>query len=120
MDRWGGYFGVPFQNFMGWYLTVFLFLAPFSRYQSTRPVRESQSRDFWAQAIIMYFLLGLRDPLLYLRSTDSRQVADPTGHVWSVSDIRASTALVAIFTMIAIALIAWLRLHDRKDGGLVS
>jgi uncharacterized membrane protein len=116
----GGFFGVPFQNFMGWYLTVFLFLAPFSRYQSTRPVRESRSRDFWAQAIIMYFLLGLRDPLLYLRSTDNRQVTDPTGHVWSVSDIRASAALVAIFTMIAFALIAWLRLHDRKDGDLVS
>jgi hypothetical protein len=117
----GGFFGVPFQNFVGWYLTVFLFLAPFSWYQSTRPVRESQSRDFWAQAIIMYFLLGLRYPLLYLRSTDSGQVTDPTGHVWNTSDIRATAALVAIFTMIAFALIAWLRLRDRtKDGGVVS
>jgi uncharacterized membrane protein len=117
----GGFFGVPFQNFAGWYLTVFLFLAPFSWYQSTRPVRESQSRDFWAQAITMYFLLGLRYPLLYVRSTDSGQVTDATGHVWNISDIRATAALVAIFTMIAFALIAWLRLHDRtKDGAVVS
>jgi uncharacterized membrane protein len=116
----GGFFGVPFQNFVGWYLTVFLFLAPFSRYLSTRPVRESQSHDFWAQAIIMYFLLGLRYPLLYVGSTDSGQVTDPTGHVWNTSDIRATAALVAIFTMIAFALIAWLRLHDPKDGSVVS
>jgi len=116
----GGFFGVPFQNFVGWYLTVFLFLAPFSVYQSTRPVRESQNRDFWSQAIIMYFLLGLHYPLLYLSSTDSGQVTDPTGRVWNTSDIRTTAALVAIFTMIAFALVAWLRLRDLKDDGVVS
>jgi uncharacterized membrane protein len=116
----GGFFGVPFQNFVGWYLTVLLFLAPFSVYQSTRPVRESQNRDFWSQAIIMYFLLGLHYPLLYLRSTDSGQVTDPTGRVWNTGDIRTTAALVAIFTMIAFALVAWLRLRDLKDDGVVS
>jgi uncharacterized membrane protein len=117
----GGFFGVPFQNFVGWYLTVFLFLASFSWYQSTRPIRKSQSRDFWAQAIIMYFLLGLRYPLLYVRSTDSGQVTDPAGHIWNINDIRATAALVAMFTMIAFALIAWLRLRDlTKDGGVFS
>jgi uncharacterized membrane protein len=117
----GGFFGVPFQNFVGWYLTVFLFLAPFSWYQSMWPVSESQNRDFWAQAIMMYFLLGLRYPLVYTRTTDSRPVTDPGGHIWNTSDIRLTAALVAIFTMIAFALIAWLRLCDRiKHGGGVS
>ena len=116
----GGFFGVPFQNFVGWYLTVLLFLAPFSVYQSTRPVRENQNRDFWSQAIIMYFLLGLHYPLLYLSSTDSGQVTDPTGRVWNTGDIRTTAALVAIFTMIAFALVAWLRLRDLKDDGVVS
>jgi len=58
----GGFFGVPFQNFAGWYLTVFLFLAPFSWYQSRRPVNDGD-RGFWAQAVVMYALLGLRYPL---------------------------------------------------------
>jgi putative membrane protein len=138
----GPFFGVPLQNFAGWYLTVFLFLAPFSWYQSTRPVRESigafsgkveagfpqkmrplenSNRAFWAQAILMYFLLGARYPLAYLCSTDHRQVTDPAGHVWNTSDIRATSALVATFTMLAFALIAWLRLHGRtRDGGGVS
>jgi uncharacterized membrane protein len=109
----GGYFGVPFQNFMGWYLTVFTFLLPFSFYQSMRQITEAP-RSFWAQAIVMYALLGLRYPLLYASTTDTRQVTDPAGQVWRVADIRLTTALVAIFTMLAFALIAALRLYDRK------
>ena len=42
------------------YLTVFLFLALFSWFQSRRPFVAAQSRNFWAQAIIMYCLVGLR------------------------------------------------------------
>ena len=111
---------MPLQNFFGWYLTVFLFLAPFAWYQSMRQARES-SRAFWAQAVVMYFLLGLRYPLVYLSTTESRQVTDPAGHVWSTGDIRATSALVAIFTMMAFALIAGLRLCDgAKDRSAAS
>ena len=114
----GAFFGVPFQNFIGWYLTVFVFLALFSWYQSGRPIRQGEGRGFWAQAIAMYFLLALRYPLVYVRTAESREVIDPAGHVWSTGDIRATAALVAIFTMMSFALIAWLRLRDRsKDGG---
>jgi uncharacterized membrane protein len=117
----GGLFGVPLQNFIGWYLTVFLFLALFSWFQSARPVLQSQSRSFWAQAIIMYFLLGVRYPLIYARSTDSREITDPGGYVWNTGDIRATAALIATVTMIAFALIACFRLRDRiKGGGLSS
>jgi putative membrane protein len=116
----GAFFGVPVQNFVGWYLTVFIFLALFAWYQSKQPVSTRQSRQFWAQAIIMYFLLGLRYPLLYARSTDTREVIDPTGYIWRTSDIRATAALVAVFMMIAFALIAWLRLHYRaKDASVI-
>jgi hypothetical protein len=69
----------------------------------------------------MYFLLGLRYPLLYARSTNTAEVTDPTGYVWRTSDIRATAAVVAVFTMIAFALIAWLRLHFRtKEAGVTS
>ena len=116
----GPFFGVPLRNFLGWYLTVFLFLLPFAWYQSRRPVQESEGRVFWAQAIVMYALLGLRYPLVYLNMADSRQVTDPAGHVWSTGDIRATAALVAIFTMIAFALIAGLRLYGRSRNGDAS
>jgi putative membrane protein len=110
----GGYFGVPFQNFAGWYLTVVCFLAPFSWYQAKRPIAEGKSRGFWAQAVVMYFLLGLQYPLLYIGSRETGQVTDPAGQVWNLADIRMTAALIAIFTMIAFSLIAALRLYDRK------
>lgn len=117
----GAFFGVPVQNFFGWYLTVFLFLALFAWYQAPRPVREDKSRNFWAQPIVMYFFLALRYPLIYVRATDSGEVTDSGGHVWNASDIRATAALLAVFTMMAFALIAWLRLyHCTKDGGVAS
>jgi uncharacterized membrane protein len=116
----GGYYGVPFQNFLGWYLTVFCFLAPFSVYQATQPVHDGKARTFWAQAVLMYFLLGLQYPLLYLGSTERGLVTDPGGQAWSIADIRMTAALIAIFTMIASSLIAALRLYDRgKDTGAV-
>ena len=69
----------------------------------------------------MYFLLALRYPLVYARMAESREVIDPAGHVWSTGDIRATAALVAIFAMMSLALIAWLRLRDRsKDGRPMS
>ena len=111
---------MPLRNFFGWYLTVLLFLLPFAWYQSRRPVHASESRAFWAQAIVMYALLGLRYPLVYLRWTGSTQVTDPAGHVWNTADIRAAAALVAIFTMIAFALIAGLRLYGRNRNGSAS
>jgi putative membrane protein len=115
----GAFFGVPIQNFFGWYLTVFFFLALFSWYQSTRPICEVQSRNFWARAIIMYFFLGFRYPLTYARSTDSGEVTDPSGHIWNTSDISATAALLSVYTMMAFALIAWLRLrHRTKDTGV--
>ena len=117
----GAFFGVPLQNFFGWYLTVFLFLALFAWYQAPRPVREGKSRNFWAQPIVMYFFLALRYPLIYVRATDSGEVTDSGGHIRNASDIRPTAALLAVFTMMAFALIVWLRLYHRtKDGGVAS
>jgi hypothetical protein len=50
----------------------------------------------------MYFLLALRYPLVYARTAESREVIEPAGHVWSTGDIRATAALVALFTMMSL------------------
>jgi uncharacterized membrane protein len=112
----GSFFGVPFVNYLGWFLTVFLFLAPFSWYQSTRPVKE-RDRSFWAQAVVMYFILGARYPLIYISATENQPVTDPAGGVWMTEDIQATAALISLFTMSAFALIAWIRLTDRAKAG---
>jgi uncharacterized membrane protein len=107
----GPFYGVPLQNFLGWYLTVVLFLLLFSSFQAGRPVI-ARGRAFWAQAIAMYFVLGVRYPLIYLFATGDAEVTDPAGQVWRTGDIRAASALIATTTMLAFAFIAWLRLRD--------
>lgn len=112
----GNFFGVPFSNYLGWFLTVFLFLAAFSLYQSSRPVPNERSRDLWAPAVTMYFLLGAQYPLIYLGAGESQAVTDAARRTWMTNDIYAAAALISIFTMSAFALIAWIRLRDQAKG----
>ena len=115
----GGFFGVPFQNYMGWLLTVFIFFAIFSGYVASRRAAGSPqvtrlAPAFWAQTIVMYALLGLRPVLAFLASTPAGQVVDATGHVWLIRDIQETAALAAVFTILAFSAIAALRLPDPR------
>ncbi len=43
-------------------------------------------------------------------------VSDPTGATWRVRDIPGTSAIVSIFTMGAIALLAWARLANQNQN----
>jgi uncharacterized membrane protein len=108
----GPYFGVPVTNFLGWYLTVFTFYLLFALYlrrysviQIKLPVR------FWSVAIAFYGVSAAGN-LLVIPPTGLQTVPDVTGRLWSVSAIRAASALVSLFGMGAFALTAWLRLRS--------
>src|SRR3954447_8919239 len=98
----GGYFGVPFSNFVpGWFITVYIFLQIFALYLSRfskGPVesRAIEPKAFWYQAVVAYgtIALGLVMPAFV---SENVQVADPTGTTWMTGDIYDSQALVAIF-----------------------
>jgi putative membrane protein len=47
----GGYFGVPLTNYLGWYLTVFVFLFVLSLYRARRQITDATrlSSTYWAQ-----------------------------------------------------------------------
>jgi uncharacterized membrane protein len=113
----GGFFGVPFTNYMGWLLTVFIFFALFSAY-AAREVRVGRSGDrqfspsFWAQPIAMYSLLGVRFLLNYFVPAANIQLTDASGHSWMLHDIHETAALVAVFTILAFSVVAALRLAD--------
>ncbi len=53
----GGYFGVPLQNFWGWWLTTFCAVGLFLLVTQKLPVKISLIPDRWA--ITMYVLTGL-------------------------------------------------------------
>ena len=120
----GGYFGVPFENYVGWLLTVFVFYVIFAWLVAGRGAPQpngataqrnggaARSKAFWAQAILMYALLGVRYALTYFVPSQNSPFTDAVGHVWMRHDIYGTTALAAIFTVFAFSILAALRLAD--------
>jgi uncharacterized membrane protein len=112
----GGYFGVPFSNFLGWLLTTFVFLQLFALYLKGRPSVQSTggqpSRTQRLQAILFYGLIAAGYLQLSLTGATSGTVTDPAGMVWRVQDIYAVTGLIALFTMGAFTLLGLVRVME--------
>lgn len=115
-EQGGGFFGVPFQNYLGWLLTVFVFFAIFAGYVATRPAPPPSPRAFWVPAICMYALLGVRYVLTYFATPTSPQFTDAVGHAWMRADIYETAALAAIFTVFAFSTLAAVRLADTPEA----
>jgi putative membrane protein len=107
----GGYFGVPLSNFLGWFLTTYIYFQIFALIAFIRRNRRgytARSALFWSVPILLYLAAGLCHipPLL---DRDSQLVN--AGHkVWSAADLRETTVIVMLFTMLPTSLLALLRL----------
>ncbi len=115
----GAYFGVPVVNFLGWYLTVYVFYQLFALYlrgRSTNPGPLPSS--YWHLAVLFYGVSAAGNILLAIPPAGLSVVSDPTGAQWKVSDITGACALTSIFIMGAFALLAWVRLADQKAENL--
>jgi len=111
----GAYFGVPVSNFLGWYLTVYVFYQLFALYlrdRSTNP--DPLPSSYWNLAILFYAASAAGNILLVIPRPIVSVVSDPAGAQWRISDITGTCALVSIFTMGAFALLAWASLADQK------
>ncbi|WP_369369826.1 carotenoid biosynthesis protein [Promicromonospora sp. Populi] len=126
-QRWiwedgGGYFGVPLVNFLGWTLTVYLFVQVFALYLRSRgpePVAGSGlagdpagDRTGDLQAIGLYGLTSLAFFVGYF-TNEHTTVTDATGAVWNTADIYETSALVAVYGMVLFTLLALLRIAQR-------
>ena len=110
-EQGGGYFGVPLINFVGWLLTVYVFLQLFAvAVRSGLVVREPARtfpRSHFAQAIVVYAIVGLTPVLIFVVGGDSSPVMDAAGVVWQTGSIVESAAIVSLYTVIfAVALAA--------------
>jgi len=115
----GAYFGVPVSNFLGWYLTVFVFYQLFALYLRGRSTNlDPLPSKYWTLAVLVYAVSAAGNILLVIPRAGVSVVSDPTGAQWKVSDITGASALASIFTMGAFALLAWVRLADQEaDSG---
>jgi putative membrane protein len=114
--RQGGvYFGVPVSNFLGWYLTVYVFYQLFALYlrgRSTNP--DPLPSSYWNVAILFYAVSAAGNILLVIPRPIVYVVSDPSGTQWKVSDITHACAVVSVLTMGAFAALAWVRLANQK------
>ncbi len=112
-EQGGGYFGVPLTNYLGWFLTVYVFFQLFALYVRFRGSDDVEKlalpRYYYAQAIIMYAAIGLTFVVEYPIGGNT-QVTDAAGIVWHTGSINESAAIISIFTMIFVSALATLKL----------
>ena len=111
----GGFFGVPLSNFLGWFLTVFLFYELFALYRGWRQgaVGSVRGRSHWLQATTLYVLVGMSQVYGYLLQRSDR-VISVAGRLWNTTDIRETSVVVFLFTMLFVGLLAAIRIL--QDG----
>lgn len=112
-EQGGGYFGVPLTNYLGWFLTVYLFYQAFALYLRRRGADEAERpvmpRTFYVQAVALYAVQGLTFVLQYVIGSNT-QVTDAAGAVWHTGAIYETSAIVSIYTMLFIAVMTTVKL----------
>jgi uncharacterized membrane protein len=109
----GAHFGVPLSNYLGWLLTAWLFYQAFAIYLScwrNAPARPDESRRaLRLVAILLYLGSGLTHVTPWVIG-QSGEVTDAASHVWRVADLRETTVVILLFTMVFTSMLAGLRL----------
>jgi len=114
----GAVFGVPLSNYLGWFLTSWLFFQAFAlhlrRRGETGALGTSPNLKLRAIAILFYVSAGLTHIIPWALGS-SGEVADGAGHAWRIADIREGTVAIMLFTMLFTAVLAAFRLFDAAD-----
>jgi len=127
-EQGGGYFGVPLTNYLGWFFTVYVFLQLFALVVRSRgfgnQTMRTLPRPYYAQAIVMYAVVGLTPVLTFLVGGSNSSVIDAAGVVWQTRSIAEAAATVSIYTMIFAAALSAVRLvqglADARDTSVES
>jgi uncharacterized membrane protein len=109
----GAHFGVPLSNYLGWLLTSWLFYQAFAIYLSRRHDVPTwtidQGRALRLSAILLYLCSGLTHVIPWIMG-QSGEVVDAAGHLWRIGDLRETTVVFLLFTMVFTSMLAGLRL----------
>lgn len=117
----GAFFGVPWSNFFGWYFTAYVFFQIFAVYcRSRTPLPAPVRRIYWHSAVLLYTVCAAGNLLVLRLPMAPPVVLDATGKLWSTSHILIADALVSVFLMGPLALLAWWRLNTSPQLAVSS
>lgn len=110
----GSYFGVPLVNFLGWYLTVYVYFQIFAIYARQCRAATGGGSKHWWQPLFAYLSIVIAPVLSLLIDSQGGTVTDATGTVWRIGDIHEVTALVGLFTLLPFWLLAVFKAIQRQ------
>jgi len=101
---------VPISNFLGWYLTAFLFYQAFALYLSANPDATRDIAPGLLRApVVVYAICALGNLLVFRKGLFPPTAIDATGKVWLTGDILTASVLVSLLVMTPFAALAWWR-----------
>ncbi|XQW83893.1 carotenoid biosynthesis protein [Thalassotalea piscium] len=119
-ENGGVFFGVPFSNFLGWFLCVFTIFQLFALYQRSQSEKFPEEatpiyeKNHWLQPTLMYGVIIVEFIATYIFNVSS-SITTLDGHQWWTKDILGSLALVSIFTMFFVTVLSTVKILSNKN-----
>lgn len=114
----GGYFGVPFSNFMGWFLCVYtifqLWAIYLMRSKEIQNCAEDNNKSSWYLVIVIYGSIFL-GPIAAAFTTSDGSIADASSQVWPLKALYETLGLVSIFTMLFVICLAFFKVQKNDN-----
>ena len=114
----GSYFGVPFSNFLGWFLcvyTVFQFWALYlMRAKQAENCAYDANKSWWYLPIAFYgaIFLGTITGVVF---APSGTVTDASSQVWPLKALYETLGLVSMFTMFFVTCLAFFKVQNSTN-----
>lgn len=113
----GVFFGVPVSNFLGWYLTAYIFYQTFALYCAKwQALRPKLPRSYWAAAILLYAVCAAGNLLILKPPMAPPVVIDASGKQWITMHVLIAGALISLLVMGSLAVAAWLGLNSLESA----
>lgn len=114
----GSYFGVPFSNFLGWYLCVYTIFQFWAIYlMRAKPIQncpDDENKSSWYLPIAFYGTIFLGSIAIAAFAVDG-SVTDAASQAWSVKALKRSLGLVSIFSMLFVTCLAFFKVQKNDN-----
>lgn len=110
-----GQFGVPLSNFLGWMFTGWVLFQVFAMLESRfPPSAAAKTRQFWLIPCLFWFTMALKFPFDWMRSPEGTVIVG--GRTFIIADVYEAAVITSLFTLVAISVIAAVRILSRSEG----